>query len=93
MPRQVAVMPLDQFAGANLILEVDSPLLGERVWFVSGEAEVQILLARGILRGMIYSAEELLTLLNLPGMDQAKMRHVHEAKEMFNGVLRQVERP
>ena len=85
---EMATMSLDRFAQDSLLLLVDSSLLGERVWFVSGRSEAQILLERGIPRGKIYTAQELLILLNLPGMDGEKVRRVHQAKEMFNGMIR-----
>ncbi len=88
---EVAAMPLDRFARARLTLEVDSPLLGQHVWFVSGEAEAHVLLERGIPRQDIYTTEELLILLDIPGMNEVKMRRIHEAKEMFSGVIRQGE--
>lgn len=89
----VTTMPLDRFARAGPILEVASSLLAEHVWFVSGAAEVQILVERGIPRGKIYTAQELLVLLNLPGMDGDKVKRIHEAKELFDGTVQGREEP
>jgi len=83
----VAEMPLDRFARAGMIVEVDSAILGQRVWFVSGEAEVQRLLRQGIGRGNIYSAVELMSLLSLPGLNNEAVKSVHVAKRLFDGTV------
>jgi len=83
----VAEMPLEQFARAGLIVEVDSAILGQRVWFVSGEAEIQRLLRQGIGRGNIYSVVELMSLLSLPGLNNEAVKSVHVAKLLFDGTV------
>ncbi len=80
-----ATMPLAAFATHFLILRVWSSLLDEEVWFVSDEAQVKELLTRDVPRGVIYTAQELLSLCTLPGMDVEKLKTVHAAKALFQG--------
>lgn len=84
----LATMPLAAFATRSLILRVWADLLGEEVWFVSREAQVQVLQRRGIPRGKIFTARELIDLLKLFRVDKRKALLVCEAKKLFGGSLR-----
>jgi len=83
----LATMPLATFATCSLRLRVWSQILDEEVWFVSGKEEIQTLLRQGVPRGKVYTAQELLTLLALPGMDREKLKRIHGAKELFGGTV------
>lgn len=83
-------MSLDVFRSRSLILRVWSKVLDEGIYFVSGEAQVQALLEQGISRGKIYSAQELLALLELPGLSGEGVKLIHEAKQLFSGTATEV---
>ena len=80
-------MPLTTFAVSSLVLRLWSRVLDEQIWFVSGEAEMQSLMGKGVPRRKIHTAQELLTLLNLPWMDRERLKRIHEAKELFSGTV------
>ncbi len=86
-PKVMLEMPLGTFASQGLTLRVWSQILDEEVWFVSGEAEMHTLVRQGVHRGKVYTAQELLTLLNLPGMDRERLKRIQEAKKLFNGTV------
>ena len=75
------------FAGAGLTMEVYSTLLGEPIWFVSGDRELHALLECRVKRGSIYTAQELEHLLNLPGLSGAGVKSLHAAKALFDGTV------
>ena len=81
----LASIPLAAFATRSLILRVWSSLLDEEVWFVSGETQIKELLTRDVPRGVIYSAQELLSLSTLPGMSVEQLKTIHTAKRLFQG--------
>ena len=83
---EVARMSLDDFAKAGLIVEVESVLLGRPVWFASSPAEVGTLLGRGVPRGDVWSASELLS-LTTSGISGGQLRLVAEAKVLFEGMM------
>ncbi len=85
---EVAALPLDAFAGRSLMLRVWAQILDAEIWFVSGEAQVRILQSRGIPREEIYTALELVDLLELFGRDPERASFVLEAKRLFGGSLR-----
>ncbi len=80
-------MPLKLFATKNLTLRLWSGVLDDEIWFVSGEEQVKSLLGQGITRGHIYTGRELLILLGLPGMNGDRLKRVHAAKDLFNGIV------
>ncbi len=81
-------MPLAAFATGSLIIRVWAAVLGEDIWFVSAEAQVQFLPSLGIPRKNIFSAQELMNLLKLFGVDKEKAWMVYEAKKLFGGSVR-----
>ena len=88
---EVDALPLDAFGDQALILKVWAGILGQDIWFISGEAQVQILQERGVSRGEIFTARELTDLLKLFERDAEKARLVLEAKRLFEGAIRKVE--
>ena len=77
-------MPLTEFANAGLNVEVESDILGRRIWFVSGAAEVKVLLSRGVARGDIWTAKELLS-LTTSGVSGEHLKLIAGAKLLFEG--------
>ena len=64
-PDEVAVLTLEDFATRSLSLQVYSELLNREIWFVSAEAEAQTLIDQGAARGDIFTAAELIDLLEI----------------------------
>ena len=77
---EVCAMRLDDFAGAGLVVTINSEVLGERVIFASDNA----LLDPGELRP-VYRAHELRALLGL--RDPGELRRIHEVKKTFRGTI------
>lgn len=77
---EVCAMRLDDFAGAGLVVTVNSEVVGEQVIFASDNA----LLDPGELRP-VYRAHELRALLGL--RDPAELRRIHELKKTFRGTI------
>ena len=61
------------------------PWLPATLWFCPGEAEAEGLQTQGVNRGRIWTACELLDLLNIPGLSKAGVRRVAEAKVAMDG--------
>ena len=85
---EVADLSLDAFGNRALILKVWARILDQEIWFVSSEKEVQILQARGVPREEIFTAQELIDLLEVFQKDPEKAWLVLEAKRFFGGSLR-----
>ncbi len=83
-------LPLETFARWNLRLKVWSELLNDTVWFVSTEEGIKVLLEEGVQRGSIYTAGELLVLINMLNLTGDQVKKIHEAKQLFYGYLVQV---
>jgi hypothetical protein len=69
------------------MLEVRVPGLPVTLWFVPGENAVELLMAEGVTRGRIWTSQELLTWLTIPGITKASTRTTIEYKLAFEGVL------
>ncbi len=89
---EVAALPLNEFAQRSLVLKVWSRVLDGEIWLVSGQAQVQTLQDRGTPREAIFTAQELTDLLELFERDAQSARLVLEAKRLFEGSIRNVER-
>lgn len=76
---EVCVMPLDDFAGAGLVVEVWSERLGEVVLFASDNTAID-----PGERRCLYRASELRETLRF---DAASLRRVHEVKRLFRGTI------
>ena len=86
-PDEVAVLTLEDFAIRSLSLQVYSQLLGREIWFVSGETQAQTLINQGAARGDIFTAAELIDLLEIFQRDPKNCLAVIEAKTLFDGHL------
>ena len=87
---RILSMTLGQFEKTRCCLEVRVPGLSETLWFVSGDAGVQSLLAEGVRRGRIWTAGELRDLLAAPGMTHEDALPVARAKLAFNATVADV---
>lgn len=76
----VLAMPLTEFAGAGLVVEVESEVLGERVIFASDDARLD-----PGERRVVYRAHELRALLPLQRPED--LRRVHAVKRTFRGTV------
>jgi hypothetical protein len=80
-------LPLSQFAQAGRPLEVRVPWAPATLWFVPTEADAEVLARQGIARGRCWTADELRTLLAIPGITKAQARQIAETKLAFEGDL------
>lgn len=72
-------MPLDTFAGANLVLKVASKVLGEDILFVSSDETAKKLKDEGFI---VYTAQELKTIVRLNPSPET-LKAIHEVKNVF----------
>jgi len=78
-------MPLDQFERDGCPLEVRVPWFSETLWFVPGQADVAGLIQRGVGRGRIWTANELMDLLHLESLSREQVQTIAWAKLLFEG--------
>lgn len=75
-------LPLNSFAYLGGIFRMWSNLHDGVIWFVSGEAQVSLLVQRGIPRQVIYASQEIISLYQLT-IDPDRIPSVREAKSFF----------
>ncbi len=75
-------LPLKYFARLGGIFRMWSNLHDGVIWFVSDEAQVRVLVQRGIPRQVIYAAQDVISLYHLT-IDPDRMPSVTEAKSLF----------
>lgn len=80
-------MPLDRFEQEGQPLEVKVPWLSTPLWFVPSAAEAEGLVKEGVSRGRVWTAQELLDLLAIPGVTKEQVRKIATAKAIFEGTV------
>ena len=90
---RVLRMTLKEFEQGARIAQIRVPWLPETLWFVSGEEQVETLIRRGICRGRIWTARELMFLWSVPSLDQKAVEKLACIKAQIGGDIISVERP
>ena len=86
----VLEMPLTKFEVEGCPLEIEVPGLTETLWFVPGQDHVHVLVARGIRRGRIWTADELRAVSACPQADRDELLTMSQVKARFDGVIVEV---
>jgi hypothetical protein len=86
-------MTLEEFGCGNRMAQVRVPWLPETLWFVPGEKQMEILTRRGIGRGRIWTARELMFLWSLPSLDEKTVEKLGSIKAQLEGEILSVEAP
>lgn len=76
--------PLSVFEKAACMIEIVVPGLSETLWFVSGDAQVEVLGREGVRRGRVWTATELRDLVQTPGITDEDAVGIARARMMFN---------
>jgi hypothetical protein len=76
-------MTLSRFAIEGRPLEARVPWWDETIWFVPGVAEVEDLLQRGVSRGRIWTAAELLQIADPEGLTDTELWTIATIKAAF----------
>jgi hypothetical protein len=84
---RLLALPLDGFEREGRPLEIRVPWYPVTLWFVPRGREVEMLARDGIARGRIWTAQELVDLLNIAGLTGAQLRTVAVTKLEFAGDL------
>jgi hypothetical protein len=79
-PREVARLLEFPLLRLNTVLDVRVCGIDGLLWFVPGEIDAEVLLAEGVTRGRIWTAQELYDWLRIPGVTKVETRYVIEAK-------------
>lgn len=82
----IALMGLEEFAQAGLVVRVRSSILGQDVLFVSDNVPEAAIAHRGLT---VYRARELRKLAIL-GPSPRSLKTIHDAKTIFDGVITDV---
>lgn len=82
-PPSVIGTPLDHFALEGVPLEVRVPGLLVTLWFVPTEADAEVLTLEGVTRGRVWTARELIDLLNISGLSSQHVQTICAAKLEF----------
>jgi hypothetical protein len=82
---QFLPMPLDLFKASGARLEVSVPWLNMTLWFVPTENDANILVKRGVSRGRIWTAGELIDLMSVDSLTKSAARTIALAKLEFDG--------
>jgi hypothetical protein len=86
-------MTLKEFELGGRLVQVRVPWLPETLWFVSGERQVETLIRRGISRGRIWTARELMFLWTTRPLDQQTAERIGHIKAELGGEITSVEAP
>jgi hypothetical protein len=85
-------MTLSQFAADGRAIEIRVPWLDETLWWVPGLDQVAWLVARGVSRGRIWTAGELMDLAKVEVNGEAAMKTVARIKLCFQAEVEAVDR-
>jgi hypothetical protein len=85
-PAEVLAMPLEEFARAGLAVQVSVPWWPTPLWFVGTPEAAGALAQEGIPRATIWTAAELLDVLQV-APDHQTLRTLAAAKHLFDGDL------
>lgn len=69
-------LSLDEFSRQPYGIEFAVPWLAETLWFVPGVLSVEVLIGRGVRRGRIWTARELMDLGKTTGDDIRSLAHL-----------------
>jgi len=81
--QRVLELSLDQFSHQDLAIEIRVDWLSETLWFVPCPRGLEALLARGVARGLIWTAGELKDLYRVPQLSSAEVRSLGRLKRDF----------
>jgi hypothetical protein len=84
-------MSLTQFAAAGRAVEVRVPWLDETIWWVSGMEQLKTLLDRGVSRGRVLTAGELVDLAKVARTHPDDVVRLMRVKLAFGATLESVE--
>ncbi len=84
-------MPLDQFEREGRPIQVRVPGLRETLWFVPGCSDGEALVSRGIGRGRIWTARELMEIWKVPGLTREQAQTLARIKLEFEADIVSVE--
>lgn len=82
---QLLGMHLDRFAREGQPLEVRVPGLPTTLWWVPAKADAEALVRQGVSRGRVWTARELLDVLDLSGLTPEQARTIALAKLELDG--------
>ena len=91
LEERILRMPLDLFERQGCLIEVQVSWLPQTLWFVPGEKQVEVLTQRGISRGRIWTARELMFLWSLPSMDEKAVERLGLIKAQLDGEILSVD--
>lgn len=80
-------MPLGVFQQEGQPMEIRVPWWLDTIWFAPGEADVETLTKTGVSRSRIWTARELLDLLEIPGITPEQVKKIATAKRIFEGTV------
>jgi hypothetical protein len=80
----IAKVPLYRFASLGLVIEFAVPWASRTLFLVPGSTCVETLVAKGISRGRVWTASEVLDLLSA-GVTRADAVKIGGTKVQFNG--------
>jgi hypothetical protein len=83
-------MSLNEFGHRGAWLELMVPWLPVTLWIVPGEPDVTALLADGVSRGRIWTASELLNLLQIVERSQGIIESLTHTKLVMDGDIIEV---
>ena len=84
-------MPLDQFEREGPLIEIKVPGFPETLWFAPGDREREILVVRGISRGRIWTAHELMDLWKIPSLTREQAQTLARIKADFDAEVISIE--
>jgi len=84
-------MPLDQFERDGCPIEIKVPGFPETLWFAPGDREREILVVRGISRGRIWTAHELMDLWKIPSLTREQAQTLARIKADFDAEVVSIE--
>lgn len=85
-------MPLDQFEREGCPIAIKVPNFPETLWFAPGDREREVLVTKGIRRGRIWTARELMELSKTPSFSREQVQTLARIKAAFDAEVVSVER-
>ena len=84
---QFLPMTLDEFRAKGALLEVRVPWLEVSLWMVPTDRDASALMAEGVRRGQIWTASELIQLMQIAGRTLEIVKTVTHAKREMDGEI------
>ena len=90
LEEQILEMSLSRFACEGCPIEIAAPWFDQTLWFVPGPQDVVTLVAEGVARGRICTADELAELMRLPDLDDRQLKTLFHAKVTFGAEVQSI---